>query len=108
MEVGESTLKKLIEGEKQFQVPLYQRAYSWETPHLAQLWDDILEQYDLMTPDEHGQLDLDAPTHFVGSMVLTPSPMMQAQGVTPFIVIDGQQRLTTRSLHSVRSETWLR
>jgi len=28
-------------------------------------------------------------------MVLAPSPMMQAHGVTPFLRIDGQQRLTT-------------
>jgi alkylated DNA nucleotide flippase Atl1 len=95
MEAGESTLKNLNEGEKQFQVPLYQRAYSWETPQLAQLWDDILEQYDLITPTEAGVVDYAASTHFVGSMVLAPSPDMQAHGVTPFLVIDGQQRLTT-------------
>jgi uncharacterized protein with ParB-like and HNH nuclease domain/alkylated DNA nucleotide flippase Atl1 len=106
MEVGESTLKKLIEGEKQFQVPLYQRQYSWQTPELAQLWDDILEQYDLLTPDGEGQTHLDAPSHFIGSMVLAPSPMMQAHGVTPFLVIDGQQRLSSLllALCAVRDE----
>jgi alkylated DNA nucleotide flippase Atl1 len=95
MQVGESTLKQLIEGEKQFQVPLYQRQYAWETPQLSQLWDDVIEQYDILTPDDSGSLNGQAPTHFLGSMVLAPSPLMQAQGVTPFLVIDGQQRLTT-------------
>jgi uncharacterized protein with ParB-like and HNH nuclease domain/alkylated DNA nucleotide flippase Atl1 len=95
MQVGESTLKSLIEGQRQFQVPLYQRQYTWDTAQLSQLWEDILEQYDLLTPDENGKLPDSPPAHFLGSMVLAPSPMMQAHGVTPFLVIDGQQRLTT-------------
>ncbi len=95
MQVGESTLKELIEGEKQFQVPLYQRRYAWASPQLGQLWEDILEQYDVLTPDETGKSDGRAPTHFLGSLVLAPSPLIQAHGVTPFLVIDGQQRLTT-------------
>jgi len=95
MQVGESTLKTLIEGQKQFQVPLYQRQYSWRDSHLSQLWDDILEQYDLLTPSESGEVDESAPTHFLGSVVLAPSPMIHAHGVTSFLVIDGQQRLTT-------------
>ena len=95
MQVGESTLKTLVEGQKQFQIPLYQRQYSWDTPQLSQLWEDVLEQYDLLTPDETGHLPEAPPNHFLGSTVLAPSPMMQAHGVTPFLVIDGQQRLTT-------------
>jgi uncharacterized protein with ParB-like and HNH nuclease domain/alkylated DNA nucleotide flippase Atl1 len=95
MQVGESSLKELIEGEKQFQVPLYQRQYAWASPQLSQLWEDILEQYDVVTPDERGWVDPKAPTHFLGSLVLAPSPLIQAHGVTPFLVIDGQQRLTT-------------
>ncbi len=95
MQVGESTLKELIEGEKQFQVPLYQRQYAWGSPQLSQLWEDVLEQYDVITPDEGGKVDGKAPTHFLGSLVLAPSPLIQAHGVTPFLVIDGQQRLTT-------------
>src|SRR5207244_13558570 len=95
MQVGESTLKQLIEGEKQFQVPLYQRQYAWESAQLSQLWEDVLEQYDLLTPDEAGEPGADAPTHFLGSMVLAPSPAITATGPTPFLVVDGQQRLTT-------------
>src|SRR5438094_730117 len=95
MQVGESTLKMLIEGQKQFQVPLYQRQYAWADAQLSQLWEDVLEQYDLLIPGEIGRPADPAPTHFLGSMVLAPSPMMPAHGVTPFLVIDGQQRLTT-------------
>ena len=45
MQVSESTLKGLIEGQKQFQVPLYQRQYAWAVPQLSQLWQDIIDQY---------------------------------------------------------------
>jgi uncharacterized protein with ParB-like and HNH nuclease domain/alkylated DNA nucleotide flippase Atl1 len=95
MQVSESTLKELIEGEKQFQIPLYQRLYSWREAELGQLWEDILEQYDLLTPDEGGGVHSGTPTHFIGSMVLAPSPKIAATGVSAFTVIDGQQRLTT-------------
>lgn len=98
MQVGESNLKTLTEGQKQFQVPLYQRQYAWGSSQLSQLWEDVLEQYDLLTPDETGPPTDSSPTHFLGSMVLAPSPMMSAHGVTPFLVIDGQQRLTTLSI----------
>jgi len=95
MQVRESTLKDLIEGEKQFQVPLYQRQYGWKDEQLSQLWENILEQYDLLTPDENGKSKKDDPNHFIGSLVMAPSPAIQASGVTSFLVIDGQQRLTT-------------
>jgi uncharacterized protein with ParB-like and HNH nuclease domain/alkylated DNA nucleotide flippase Atl1 len=95
VQVSESTLKELIEGEKQFQVPLYQRQFSWTETELGQLWDDILEQYDLLTPDGDGQVAPDVATHFLGSTVLAPSPKIAAAGVTAFTVIDGQQRLTS-------------
>lgn len=95
MQVRESTLKDLIEGEKQFQVPLYQRQYEWKDEQLSQLWENILEQYDLLTPDENGKSKKDDPNHFIGSLVMAPSPAIQASGVTSFLVIDGQQRLTT-------------
>jgi hypothetical protein len=95
MQVGESSLKTLIEGQKQFQVPLYQRQYAWGDSQLSQLWDDVREQYDLLTPDENGEVAASPPTHFLGSMVLAPCPMTSAHGVTPFIIIDGQQRMTS-------------
>ena len=95
MQVGESNVQSLIGGVKQFQIPLYQRKYAWEGSQLSQLWEDVLDQYDVLTPDENALLFESPPTHFLGSMVLAPSPTIQAQGVTSFLVIDGQQRLTT-------------
>jgi len=94
LQVTESNLNALIQGRKQFQVPLYQRQYTWRTPQLDQLWADVLGQYDALTPDEPGGKLTQSPAHFLGSMVLAPSPS-SAAGVTSYLVIDGQQRLTT-------------
>ena len=41
MKAGETNLAELLEGRKQYLVPLYQRTYSWETKNLKQLWDDL-------------------------------------------------------------------
>ena len=39
----ETTLQELLEGSKQYQVPLYQRTYSWQKGQLRRLWEDILQ-----------------------------------------------------------------
>ncbi|MBB6120594.1 DUF262 domain-containing protein [Nocardiopsis algeriensis] len=44
MKASETTFQKLVEGSKQFQVPLYQRPYSWGKEELERLWDDLTEQ----------------------------------------------------------------
>jgi alkylated DNA nucleotide flippase Atl1 len=87
----ETTLQELLEGAKQYQVPLYQRTYSWKPPQLERLWQDVLTLAEdrVTTP---------GLTHFIGSLVLAPSPANGAAGVMEFLVVDGQQRLTTLSL----------
>jgi uncharacterized protein DUF262 len=37
----ETTLQELLGGAKQYQVPLYQRSYSWDKNQLSKLWEDI-------------------------------------------------------------------
>ncbi|MFJ4102258.1 GmrSD restriction endonuclease domain-containing protein [Amycolatopsis japonica] len=87
----ETTLQELLEGSKQYQVPLYQRTYSWENDQLRQLWEDITH----LAEDRANDPDL---THFIGSVVLAPSPGNGPTGVQQYLVIDGQQRLTTLSI----------
>jgi len=36
----ETTFNELVQGEKQYQVPLYQRTYSWQREQLKQLVND--------------------------------------------------------------------
>ena len=87
----ETTLQELLEGSKQYRVPLYQRTYSWGEAQLQRLWDDV----DKLAGDR--QRDV-AATHFIGSVVLAPSPALGPVGVQEFLVVDGQQRLTTLTL----------
>jgi len=88
----ETTFQQLIQGEKPFQVPLYQRTYSWQEPQLRRLWDDVLCQAEALATGTPG------PTHFLGSIVLAPSPSLAPSGVYKWLVVDGQQRLTTLML----------
>lgn len=88
---GETTLAGLLDGKKQFQVPLFQRPYSWAETQLKQLWSDILEQSELIADQSGGS------THFLGSVVHAPSPL-STMAFPHALVVDGQQRLTTLSL----------
>lgn len=92
MKASETTVREVLQGEKQYVVPLYQRRYSWERKDdkdpLNQLWDDIL----LLDGGDP------ASTHFLGSVVIAPSPSNTPAGVVRWLVVDGQQRLTTLSL----------
>ncbi|MFU8874341.1 GmrSD restriction endonuclease domain-containing protein [Micromonospora sp. SL4-19] len=88
---SETTLQGLLEGAKQYQVPLYQRTYSWTTLQLQRLWDDILKLADDRIHDP-------SATHFIGSVVLAPSPTIGPVGVAEYLVVDGQQRLTTLTI----------
>ncbi|MFG3082488.1 GmrSD restriction endonuclease domain-containing protein [Streptomyces parvulus] len=92
MQAKETLFADLVQGRaQQFQVPLYQRTYSWTEKQLGQLWTDILEQAELLESGEK------ASTHFLGSVVLAPSPQNEAT-FPRWLVVDGQQRLTTLSL----------
>lgn len=77
----------ISEMNVRFVVPVYQRPYSWDVEHCAQLFDDILRTGKEKT----------AP-HFTGSIVTIQDGTVSAEGVAPLLLIDGQQRITTISL----------
>ena len=84
VEANETKLQTLIEGTKQFVVPLFQRSYSWDKKEWNALWDDLIELSEMPNPR----------THFIGSIVSLPTTSVP-EGVSKFLLIDGQQRLTT-------------
>lgn len=92
MQAKETTLIKMLSGTKVFLVPLFQRRYKWSGDDWRELWDDILEQYD--HPDVGAGSMREGEGHFLGSLVLHPAPG-PASTVTRYLVVDGQQRLTT-------------
>ena len=84
MQASETKLQEIIEGNKQYVVPLFQRAYSWKKSQWESLWNDILELY---------HSDNRRP-HFMGSIVTMPTSAIP-EGVSKYLLIDGQQRLIT-------------
>ena len=84
----ETEFPTFIEGQKQFQIPVYQRKYSWTTKNCAILLKDIKKTGS----------DENIPSHFLGSIVYVIAEDYQATGVHKLTVIDGQQRLTTLTL----------
>ena len=87
MKAEDVRLTELLEGPKQFIVPVFQRDYSWGTKHCLQLWKDIVRVGS----------DANTKAHFVGSVVYVAAEENSAK-ITRWLLIDGQQRLTTVSL----------
>ena len=75
------TLNTIIGNGKSYQVPIFQRDYSWDRDDWEDLWNDIQE-----IPNDK--------THYLGYLVLQPIQ----EGKESYWVIDGQQRLTTLSI----------
>lgn len=87
MNAQDLPLIQLLDGAKQFIVPIFQRDYSWGTKQCQQLLNDILRVGG----------DTNAKAHFLGSVVYIAAEDNQA-AIPRWLVIDGQQRLTTVSL----------
>nr|WP_302286798.1 DUF262 domain-containing protein [Catenibacterium mitsuokai] len=42
MEVHKGNIFGILNGDKQFLIPVYQRYYSWELEQCKRLWNDIV------------------------------------------------------------------
>lgn len=84
MKASETKLQPIIEGTKQYVVPLFQRAYSWDRKEWEILWNDLVELSEMENPRDH----------FIGSIVTMPTTSVP-EGVAKYLLIDGQQRITT-------------
>jgi uncharacterized protein with ParB-like and HNH nuclease domain len=90
MEATPTLVINYFSGFKQNVVPLFQRPYTWAEKQWRTLWDDVLVFYPLEDVN-------DKATHFMGAVVTMPARSVPV-GVSKFLIIDGQQRLTTISL----------
>lgn len=80
--------------KKIFRIPDYQRGYAWQVRQLTDFWEDLLS----LEPGKN---------HYTGVLSLEEAPkekwelweadrwIVENRGYTPFLVVDGQQRLTT-------------
>jgi len=88
MKASEAKLLAFLKKSPQFEIPIYQRTYSWTEAECLQLWNDIIRT---------GSNEK-VPAHFVGSIVYIEKGLYQVSSQTALQVIDGQQRLTTVTL----------
>ena len=87
MEARPCQILEFFNGTKQLLVPLFQRPYEWGPKEWEALWADLLEQYEC-TKEES------VASHFTGAIVTAPARSVPV-GVSKYLVIDGQQHLTT-------------
>jgi uncharacterized protein with ParB-like and HNH nuclease domain len=84
MKAKEKRFLHFLEGsDKHFVIPVYQRNYDWKKDQCAQLFNDLIE------------VSINNRTHFLGSVV---SIYHDDGDDREYLIIDGQQRLTTISL----------
>lgn len=86
MDARKGNIYEILNGNKQFLIPVYQRYYSWDIEQCKRLWNDIVKM------QKEGKVG-----HFVGSIVNIAEQAMPT-GVQKYMIIDGQQRMTTLSL----------
>ena len=83
MRIGQGRIiNDFIEPNKrQYAIPVYQRNYEWSKEQCVKLFADIVQAYKTNR------------THFCGSIVYTL--LGQRNNILQYVIIDGQQRLTT-------------
>ena len=75
MQAGETKLQPMLEGTKQYLVPLFQRPYSWESKEWKIFWADLTELCEASDPRPH----------FMGSIVTMPTVSVP-EGVSKYLL----------------------
>lgn len=92
MKVSNNYLLKFLSNEQaMFVIPPYQRNYEWELEQCSAFFENIMET-------AKKNLQQEVTEHFVGTIVYTANPSIEQKGVEKYIIIDGQQRITTSML----------
>lgn len=85
MKAGEKSLLKYLDGnDQEFVIPVFQRRYDWRIEQCKRLWEDLIRV-----------IESDYTSHFFGSIV---SVVSISPKITEYLIIDGQQRITSVSL----------
>ena len=82
MKAEERTISQILTEQICYEIPPYQRPYSWEKDNVQQLLDDLLEAYEAQDTE-----------YFIGSLIT-----IEREKDRLYDVVDGQQRLTTLNL----------
>ena len=88
MKADDISIEDFLSANKtRFIIPVYQRNYDWKEKNCQQLLDDIV-----------GLMDSTRKSHFLGSIVYVTNSDTDSIDLREYVIIDGQQRLTTATL----------
>lgn len=89
IQVQDRDFKRLIGNQKRFDIPYFQRTYSWGAPQLDKFCNDLAS---LKISNSNRK----TKSTFIGSMLITDE--VDAQNYMTTKILDGQQRFTTAVL----------
>jgi len=85
MEKGLTSLKDFFIGDRAFEIPVYQRNYSWDEKQCDDLWNDLFYLKE-------------GKKHYFGTILIKKANKSKDHGLKSFEIfelIDGQQRIST-------------
>jgi len=89
MEARQISIEDFLSSNKtRFIIPVYQRNYDWREKNCLQLFNDI----------KNATTNENTKSHFMGSIVYISNSKTESIDLKEFVIIDGQQRLTTVTL----------
>lgn len=107
MKADTNTLQDVLNGDRRFVVPVYQRPYVWKRDtQWEPLWTDVestavrlaeTRQEAHRADKPEAIADAKAAPHFLGAIVVEPHPT-RTSDIKTRLVVDGQQRLITLQL----------
>jgi hypothetical protein len=93
MQANPRSIDALFNSQLRYVVPMFQRLYVWqENPQWVTLWEDITEKAQLQLKGDQTN------PHYLGALIVEGVRPSSPREVKRFLVIDGQQRLTTLQL----------
>ena len=107
MKADTNTLQEVLQGDRRFVIPVYQRPYVWSRERQWEpLWTDVestavrlaeTRQESHRASKPASTADAKAAPHFLGAIVVEPYPTGTLD-IKTRLVVDGQQRLITLQL----------
>lgn len=77
-----SSLEDLLK-DKFFEIPVYQRPYSWDIPQISVLLNDLFEEYNTSSSNKY----------YIGNIIIVSNT--KKNNISTVDIIDGQQRITS-------------
>lgn len=93
MQANPRSVSELFNSQLRYVVPMFQRLYVWQqSPQWETLWEDVVEKAALRIAEK------ETNPHYLGALIIEGVKPTSPREVKRFLVIDGQQRLTTLQL----------